>query len=98
MRFSLALLLVFALARVASAAPDPCAKFADADAYNNCLAGAGPVARSHKLGRAPEQDLAARPSKKHARAVRRPVPKAWAPRERRAGRKSNGRVRVEIFR
>ncbi len=49
MRLALAFALFFAGAQAASAAADPCAKFSDADAYNNCLARSGPLAGEHKV-------------------------------------------------
>ena len=98
MRFVLAFLIIFAGVQAAFAAADPCAKYSDADAYNNCLAGSGPVAKSHKLGPAPPPG-AARPAraKRQARGARRSVATSRATQER-AGHRRNGRVRVEILR
>jgi hypothetical protein len=87
MRLALAFALYFAGAQAASAAADPCAKFSDADAYNNCLARSGPMADEHKVTRAaPEGAHFVAP--KHV-----PAP----PRDGLTHR-PNGRVRIEIFR
>ncbi|MCW2282422.1 hypothetical protein M2323_000071 [Rhodoblastus acidophilus] len=80
-------------------ASDPCAKYVDADAYNYCLAGSGPVARSRSLGAAPRDEAPvvqktprvshratpAKPPRPHlpAGVVEKPAPK--------------GRVRVQII-
>ncbi len=100
MRLVLALAFAFALASAAFAATDPCARFADADAYNNCLAGAGPVAKSNKLGRAPapDRESAPRSASGHAHSVGHPLAKARAPQGRHVEQRRNGRVRVEIYR
>ena len=90
MRLALAFALFFAGAQAASAAADPCAKFADADAYNNCLALSGPLAGDHKLARAP-------PEEAHPAAPRHVKPVS-VPRRDGFSRKANGRVRIEIFR
>jgi hypothetical protein len=91
MRLALAFVLFFAGAQAASAAADPCAKFLDADAYNNCLARSGPLAGEQNLTRAlPEEKHHAAPRANH-------VSKAAPPRDG-LMRKANGRVRIEIFR
>ena len=89
MRLALVFALFFAGAQAASAAADPCAKFSDADAYNDCLALSGPLAGDHKLARAP-------PEEAHPAAHRRVKPVS-APRRDGLSRKANGRV-VQIFR
>jgi hypothetical protein len=87
MRLAFAFVLFFAGAQAASAAADPCAKFSDADAYNNCLARSGPLAGEHKLSHAaPQQAHSVSP--KHVSAP---------PRDG-LTHKANGRVRIEIFR
>jgi membrane-bound lytic murein transglycosylase B len=105
MRALLAVALFFAGAQAASAASDPCAKFADADAYNNCLAGFGPAAGSHELSRAPPDDVRTgahgRPAARKAGAqARRPPPRERA-RSDATGpvshRVSHGRTRMEIM-
>jgi len=53
MRVVLLLVLLF-WKGFATAASDPCAKFSDADAYNYCLAGSGPLAHHRSSSRAPE--------------------------------------------
>jgi hypothetical protein len=89
MRLALAFVLFFAGAQAASAAADPCAKFSDADAYNNCLALSGPLAGDHKFSHAgPEQARSSAPR----------VNRISAPRRDGLTRKANGRVRIEIFR
>ena len=90
MRLALAFALFFAGAQAASAAADPCAKFSDADAYNNCLALSGPLAGDHKLSHA-------EPEPAHPAALR-PVKPVSVPRRDGFSRKANGRVRIEIFR
>jgi hypothetical protein len=56
MRLVLSLALLFAGAQAALTAPDPCAKFSDADAYNNCLASFGPPAGDYKTTRPPPEE------------------------------------------
>ena len=86
MRLILAFVLFFAGAQTASAATDPCGKYSDADAYNNCLARSGPLAGEHKLSHAaPEPAHSVAP--KHVSAPRDGLT-----------HKPNGRVRIEIFR
>jgi hypothetical protein len=91
MRLALAFSLFFAGAQAASAAADPCGKFSDADAYNNCLARSGPLAGEHNLTRAP-------PEEKHRAAPRVHQVSKPAPRRDEPVRKANGRMRIEIFR
>jgi len=91
MRLALAFALFFVGAQAASAAADPCAKFSDADAYNNCLARSGPLAGEHKVTRAPQDE------NRHAAPRANHVSKAAPPRDG-LMRKANGRVRIEIFR
>ena len=89
MRLALVFALFFAGAQTASAATDPCGKYSDADAYNNCLARSGPLAGEHKLSHAaPDQTHSSGPRVNH-------VP---APRRDGLTHKPNGRVRIEIFR
>jgi hypothetical protein len=87
MRLAIVFVLFFAGAQAASAAADPCAKFSDADAYNNCLARSGPLAGEHKVMHAP-------PERAHFVA---PKHVAAPPRDG-LTHKPNGRVRIEIFR
>jgi hypothetical protein len=91
MRLAFVFVLFFAGAQVALAAADPCAKFSDADAYNNCLARSGPLAGEHKVMHAPHDE------KRHAAPRVNQVSKAAPPRDG-LMRKANGRVRIEIFR
>ena len=91
MRLAFAFLLFFAGAQAASAAADPCAKFSDADAYNNCLARSGPLAGEHKVIHAPPDET------RHAAPRASQISKAAPPRDG-LMRKANGRVRIEIFR
>jgi hypothetical protein len=96
MRFALVLLALFAGAPAASAAPDPCAKYSDADAYNNCLAGFGPVAAPHKVTRAPVEeprarDEAPRATPRHSSAKPR-APDGPHPRP-----VAHGRMRIEFL-
>ncbi len=94
MRAAAALLALLASGPVARAATDPCAKYADADAYNYCLAGSGPAAGHRTFTKEPAQTPSrrARPAGDDARpsAFRRLPPgmvQKPAPR---------GRVRFEI--
>jgi hypothetical protein len=91
MRLAMAFALLLAGARAASAAADPCGKFSDADAYNNCLASSGPLAGEHKLTRVPREET-------HHGAPRINHVSEAAPRRDGLVRKANGRVRIEIFR
>ena len=96
MRLAAILLLILGAGDVAMAASDPCAKFADADAYNYCLAGAGPVARQRVLSRAPDNEPAAHsrrislPATAKRAALRLPPGVVQKPAPR-------GRVRVQII-
>jgi hypothetical protein len=96
MRQLLVLILLCASAQNALAAKDPCDKFKDADAYNNCLAGFGPAAGPHKSTRAPDAEEQAAPAH-HARSYRARhsagggLPPGFV---RKSARK--GRVRVEF--
>jgi hypothetical protein len=106
MRATLAFVLFIAGAQAASAASDPCAKFADADAYNNCLAGFGPAANSHELLHAPPDevrtDAHGRPAaRKPGHQARRPQPRERMHPDANSGpaarRVSHGRMRLEIM-
>jgi len=89
MRPTILVLLLF-WPGVALAASDPCAKFADADAYNYCLAGSGPVARPRNFARPPDHARAPDPRRggdrstaKKASAHRLPAGMAQKPAPRR---------------
>jgi hypothetical protein len=84
----LAFVLMIAGAQAASAGSDPCAKFSDADAYNNCLAGFGPVAGQHELSRAPPDEV--RPDAHGRAAGRKSAGRKSAPQARR--QQSRGRT------
>src|SRR5664279_3011484 len=75
MRLALAFALFFVGAQAASAAADPCAKFSDADAYNNGLARSGPLAGEHKVTRAPQDE------NRHAAPRANHISKAAPPRD-----------------
>jgi hypothetical protein len=55
MRGVAALLLLLCGAGAAVAASDPCAKYADADAYNYCLAASGPAAHARHFTGGPDR-------------------------------------------
>ncbi|MBB4196988.1 hypothetical protein CCR94_23545 [Rhodoblastus sphagnicola] len=96
MRLFAALLLLICCADAARAA-DPCAKYTDADAYNYCLAGSGPVARHRPSSKAPSRAFAP----ENARRVPRPASEKMTGRSLPPGmvRKPapRGRVRFEII-
>ncbi len=98
MRIALVALLLLAGAEQALAAKDPCEKFRDADAYNNCLAGFGPVAGSHKLTQPPPAENFSHAGRKRSARPKPPVKQeAPAPREAKVTHKANGRVRIELL-
>ncbi|HUO54617.1 MAG TPA: hypothetical protein VMU18_07745 [Rhodoblastus sp.] len=101
----MALVALFAGAPAALAASaDPCAKFKEADAYNNCLARSGPLFHEGHFSRPP-------PAADGAEAVSaRDAPKAEVRRGKRrrdagpsrrhrrhSASGSHGRVRLEIY-
>lgn len=99
---ALGVLIVLAAASGAAAGVDPCAKFVDADAYNNCLAGFGPAAGPARSMRAPPDDKAPRQKRPGARAKGPPqARKLEGPQAKPAGPKAKpaggGRVRMEIM-
>jgi hypothetical protein len=92
---ALALLALIAASSAARAGVESCEKIKDADAYNNCLASYGPAAGVHPTVRAPERDDFARPSRRWAEPSAKSKPPAKQGPQ--VTRKSNGRMRMEIF-
>lgn len=99
MRVGVVVLILLACCDGAAlAASDPCAKFTDTDAYNYCLAGSGPVARSRSLGAAPRDEAPV--AQKDRSVSHRATPKPSSRRlpagvvEKTAPK---GRVRVQII-
>jgi hypothetical protein len=87
---------MLAAAPEAAAGEDPCARFADADAYNNCLAGFGPVAAPAKAARGPAEEGAspkALAPKFHSPQAKKPQAPS-GPQAKPAGR---GRMRMEFM-
>jgi hypothetical protein len=68
MRILFVLLLVAASAQGALAAKDPCDRYTDADAYNNCLAGFGPAAGRKTYSKATAHERAAPRTRRRALA------------------------------
>jgi hypothetical protein len=90
MRILFVLLLLCASAQKTLAAKDPCDKFSDADAYNNCLAGFGPAAGHKAYSKAPPDERVQLRSRQRALAKSRPDEPIAKP----AGK---GRVRLELM-
>ena len=97
MRHILALLTLLAFPQAARAGVDPCEKFKDADAYNNCLASHGPAVGEHRITRAPEGEDFSRPARRSLKAKAATKDKAPAPQGPQVTRKAHGRVRIEIL-